>query len=371
MRSSTTFFIGTIFFAGLTASCGKSNKTSSLKGDVQSLLIVASGGFSSCGRGGAEAPNDPRKTALVPFVENLAKTARASGVAKVATAVTCFSQRLIAPTDTIFYVLSSAPSVVRSGSRQEFNQALAAITAEEPSTRTMLIGHSYGGWSVLQQALNLDSRVQITSLTTIDPISAVNCKPVTFLFGDGTSTNTEPGCQTAPADLTAAERLQIKRRVPIWNNYFQTDFQLLHSSAMPEASANTKLNFSNTPLRAHTAIQSDAVIWRELENQIAQASRESASRLFLALGNETAGETTLFATASKNISQIRLCSDLPCSIANSALEFTLHEKQPFSDRNVFRGTARLKILPDLTYTLAGSSSGGETIGAIKVTFARP
>ena len=68
-----------------------------------------------------------------------------------------------------------------------------------------LIGHSYGGWSVMKLALMLLGDYKVEGLVTIDPISPLFCTPSRIL-----SLLPDPGCQEAPTDVSPADRERLE-----------------------------------------------------------------------------------------------------------------------------------------------------------------
>lgn len=113
--------------------------------------------------------------------------------------------------------------------------------------RTVVIGHSYGGW----RAMKLVSSPQFqaysngnTSLVTVDPISKVNCQGPF-----------DRDCRMAPSDFTH-EELSNLHTTSRWLNAVQDLGIVIGSDAMPAAHANLTLSGVN-----HFTISTDPRLW--------------------------------------------------------------------------------------------------------------
>ena len=129
-----------------------------------------------------------------------------------------------------------------------------------------LIGHSYGGWSVMKLAMMLLDKYSVEGLVTIDPISPLSCTPADVL-----SFFSSKGCQQAPSDISATDRDRLKSEISSWAHFYQTQFERLHSSAYVEPHFVRKLSFAaespfyNDP---HALIGRDPRIWKSLADQV-------------------------------------------------------------------------------------------------------
>jgi pimeloyl-ACP methyl ester carboxylesterase len=149
---------------------------------------------------------------------------------------------------------------------QGLRQLIEAEMAAAGTKSVYLIGHSYGGWSVMKLALMMLGHYNVEGLVTIDPISPLSCTPsrILSLFSD-------PGCQRAPADISAADRDRLRTETGSWAHFYETQFERLHSSAYSEPRFVKRLSFSaqspfyNDP---HALIGRDPRIWNSIADQI-------------------------------------------------------------------------------------------------------
>lgn len=127
---------------------------------------------------------------------------------------------------------------------------LTHLASDRPS---LVLSSSWGGWVGLQSAVVAEA----TGLVTVDPIAPFACKPSALvtvgLFSLGQSTPV--GCQQSPR-YSDSDVKTAARTLRFWHHYYQTDFALLHSSALPvsvsaafsaAALSETHLTFSACP----------------------------------------------------------------------------------------------------------------------------
>jgi hypothetical protein len=129
-----------------------------------------------------------------------------------------------------------------------------------------LVGHSYGGWTIMQLAKNLPPEIKIDGFTTIDPISVKECNTAVYasLILGGGNLN---GCQRAPADFTESDLNAIRLRTNRWTNYYQNNFPLLHSGPIVAASNNEKSYYS-MGFEPHNDFLKDESVIQEIINSV-------------------------------------------------------------------------------------------------------
>lgn len=123
-----------------------------------------------------------------------------------------------------------------------------------------LWGFSHGGWVVMNlvsEIKGLNYRV----LTTNDPISVYSC--TAFSFVPSVFTGPEEGCLEPPMDLESKFPV-IASRVKSWINWYQSEFPLLHSGIIPNATENNLRVMDAswwTFTGAHGMIVQDPFVW--------------------------------------------------------------------------------------------------------------
>jgi|GEM_PF-2582604 len=398
-------------FLAVVTGCGSAHRNALLKSEDSILrpMIVVSGGFGSCTRAGGRI--DPRPTSVAVEARKIIADLKTAGFEDVDTAISCFSAALVNPSELIYYVLSNEPSTIYSGSRQEFYNSVTRLAESVPNRITFVAGHSYGGWNAAQVALKLKRSTRIATLTTIDPISPVNCRPGNFLAGgidsDGDG---EGGCREAPTDLSNQDQNQIQDNVGSWSNFFQKDYFRLHSSEIQAASVNQQIRFGTNVRNAHTAIDNDPTVWKSVREGI-MASLVSDSPtplvsptpqaspsplvtpstpppqtapdgdLFVLLGENTSNTSSveLTVSAGSGVVSIEVCSGLRTACLADPRVVLSFVGQGFiggsgtsggsgAGRAVFRGANALAVAERAPFTILGRNSKGNIISARTVTF---
>lgn len=218
-------------------------------------VVLFSGGFGSCAVMGSTSEIKSSEE-MDRFVEGMREITREDPLE----IRTCYALG----SESTIYVTAAELGVVDLGmTRDDFHNVVrdAARFAGE-SAPIFLWGQSHGGWTVM----NLVSQVgelNYRLLTTVDPISVAECGPV--VFSGGVLTGSAEGCRRAPADLESAYSL-IAERVSLWVNWYQLEFTLLHSSAIPQADQNIQRNFSApwwVPMGSHSMTERDPVMWEK------------------------------------------------------------------------------------------------------------
>jgi hypothetical protein len=120
---------------------------------------------------------------------------------------------------------------------QELLLSLETQLASQNITRVAVLGHSYGGYTAMLVAKALStagSRLKVTSLTTLDPISMDTCQPQNII--DALQQNAKPlGCNQAPSIglkdnyISPADIKRLAANIP-WTNIWQGADIYLHSS---------------------------------------------------------------------------------------------------------------------------------------------
>jgi hypothetical protein len=121
-------------------------------------------------------------------------------------------------------------------------------------SQAILMGHSYGGWVVMSMGAQLTASQAFGQLYTVDPISKINC-----------SIRHPLGCQSAPEDIGAADRVRIANKTTAWHNYYQTNTAHLHSSSISQADTNSLSE------RIHREVDTDPMVWRDVRNGVRES----------------------------------------------------------------------------------------------------
>lgn len=251
-------------------SCGRSTDVSMIQGagvggdgssSPERHLIVVSGGYGSC-------PGSKLAEDSLPW-NGVARVRRAL-VERGETAqfiVTCFGKD-----DFSLAQLGESRQVARRfGGWDDWYRYLEAEIAARPGSRLHLIGHSHGGFlamaSVAELARVWGDRLPVeTSLTTVDPIDYYGCRENEVFWSTVGGLLFEPvaACTRAPAWIASrvpAERLRS------WSNFFQTDFDLVHSGAIRGAT-NWRLPMRHTGPKAHKFTSDDARVWIDVARRL-------------------------------------------------------------------------------------------------------
>lgn len=158
--------------------------------------------------------------------------------------------------------------------------------SQETKTYVYFLGHSHGGGLTMKTLLDwtsLDDRnaaksIEIRNFYTIDPISFEHCSQshmALFRAVYGvipTPLTKDPECTSAPQDL-AADGGTIKSRISgLWINYFQDDFEFLHSSPIKDADSNRDISFEEDGVLnfAHKGILWDKRVWISINATLSQ-----------------------------------------------------------------------------------------------------
>ena len=217
-------------------------------------VTVFSGGFGSCAMMGStsELKSSARMDALVDSI------ARETGEKPIEVR-TCYA----IGSDPIYVSAPELDLIDAAMSRDEFHDVVRqAAQAAGESAPVYVWGQSHGGWTAMNLVASVDE-VNFRTLTTVDPISVVDCSPV--VFSGGVLTGEAEGCRRAPKDLKQAYSV-IAKRTESWVNWYQVEFSMLHSSAIPQASQNIKRTFDASwwvPMGSHAMTEGDPMMWTQ------------------------------------------------------------------------------------------------------------
>jgi hypothetical protein len=144
------------------------------------------------------------------------------------------------------------------------------LSAAGKPARVVMLGHSHGGWLVMDAASKWDDSGDLRYLFTLDPISYTRCSqgalivekamrmsPLGSLFASAE-------CTKAPSDLAPQARQIAAKVSQSWRNFFQTDFPFLHSGPIPGAFANLSYSYKGSRF-AHADVLYDERIWSTID----------------------------------------------------------------------------------------------------------
>jgi pimeloyl-ACP methyl ester carboxylesterase len=214
------------------------------------------GGFTSC-QFNAGAP-DPKNQGLADTFESSLAAVEEVADKEPFTIRGCFT----ADPTRVHYVTSAEPDNVKSAVLGDLAKELGALlTTKTPGARIRLVGHSYGGWTVLSLAKDLDPKLTVDALVTIDPISVRECNAGVLAAGGD-------GCRRAPTDFGVDGLAAIKKRVGNWTNIYQTSDTLLNSGPMNGAD-NDRRDYPVAPFTPHSAFLDDSQVIDKIADVVA------------------------------------------------------------------------------------------------------
>jgi len=220
--------------------------------------LVFSGGWNSCNP-------DAKRTDVYRRAVKLLESRASIGLFYNVVA-TCYK---VNP-DKIYVYSSKTSGKVASSGRNELYRELKAITRNSASQSISLVGHSYGGWLAMKAAINLSSQVTVDGLATLDPISQEDCsikKAISSPYRLFVAIY--KGCVRAPDDINYG---LIALQVKWWDQFYQSNSRLLHSSNISEAHSNHHLDYSYNrvlkPFTAHMEADSDDRAWNVFSDKL-------------------------------------------------------------------------------------------------------
>lgn len=221
--------------------CGSSSEDESklaAADDDSSVLLVVSGGNASCELDGSGMSSPYGMGMYAPFAE-LKSQLESDGI-EVSFLLTCHGAN-----ETVYFISSEDKRSMRVTTLDGYGTEVVHLRNTREPKKIYVAGHSYGGWLAMKALLNFD--FDLAGFYTIDPISRATCSIM------------QPfGCQSAPTDFTTEQREQLKARSNYWENFYQTTTTYLHSSAIPQADQNTKIQ------AGHMAIDSHQTVWSNI-----------------------------------------------------------------------------------------------------------
>ena len=168
---------------------------------------------------------------------------------------------------SIYFTTSEFPNFTQYVAINDFTAKVGQMVGKEANASVHIVGYSYGGWTAMKVAkeIELAAGTNLTSLVTIDPISATNCTPSDFL-GSATG-QLAPGCNEAPTDFGADGLAAIKAKAKLWGNYYQDELNPLHSGSI-DGAENSDISLSEAALTAHLAIVTDTDVRKKIVSAI-------------------------------------------------------------------------------------------------------
>ena len=220
--------------------CGGAGGTSATKGAVTPKpIFVVHGGFFSCKLPWSKPIDGTTFTHAKPLLD----AAAAWSGSAVPYVVTCFGSGH--DTAWIQTDLNTTSTGVPAGTVPDLVAQRAAQLGE--GAEVVMIGHSWGGWLAMSDALKLPETARLRYLATLDPISWQTCPPSTLIsavLGGTPSGGPEAPCTEAPDDL-APEFAAIRQRAAYWGEFYQDQFSYLHSSAIDVADESKHLSYAD------------------------------------------------------------------------------------------------------------------------------
>lgn len=229
-------------------------------------VVVFSGGFGSCALMGSTSEIKSSQE-----MDQLVERLRAETGEEPVQVRTCYALG----SESTIYVTADELDIVDAGMTREGLHRIVRSAADLGGTDTpvYLWGQSHGGWTVMNIVANVTG-LNYRVLTTVDPISVVECGPV--VFSGGVLTGSAEGCQRAPKDLEVSYPL-IAARVAQWINWYQREFTLLHSSEISHADQNIQRTFDApwwVPMGSHSMTERDPIMWAKTVEMTSHDARK-------------------------------------------------------------------------------------------------
>ncbi len=228
-----------------------------LKNGATESTILFSGGWNSCNP-------DARRTDVykraIRFLDMRAKMGVYYNVV-----ATCYKKL----TDKVYVFSSRSKNKLASATHNELYRFLKNTSQTTTSQTISFVGHSYGGWLAMKAATNLSNQLTINGLATLDPISVESCNILKAIRSPYQLIRAVyKGCVRAPDDVNYG---LISLHVDWWDNFYQDNSRLLHSSAIDKAN-NHFLDYSYnrvlSPFKAHMAVDSDDRAWERFSEKL-------------------------------------------------------------------------------------------------------
>lgn len=213
----------------------------------RSLLIFASGGYTSCDNGG------PTGIGMYDHVLSTIQKGQQKSYANFHYIINCLTDAP-PPSGQGQYISDEDPSSRKYADADELLELILSKVDRNPDLEIVLAGHSYGGWLVMYFAENLAGKAKIAGLYTIDPISPKTCGPWGVISGAA-------GCHQAPKDR---DNQLILENTQQWFNFYQNQDSWLTSSEIPDANDNFHIEYRGP----HTQIDSDDRVWSRIQASV-------------------------------------------------------------------------------------------------------
>jgi hypothetical protein len=232
-------------------------------------VTVFSGGFGSCAIMGStrELKSSAKMDALVDSI------ARETGENPIEVR-TCYA----VGSNPIYVSAPELDLIDVAMTQEQFHEVVRqAAQLAGPSSPVYVWGQSHGGWTVMNLVAHVGD-INYRTLTTVDPISVVDCGPV--VFSGGVLTGYSEGCRQAPKDLETLYPI-IAKRTKTWVNWYQVEFTLLHSSEIPHASKNVKRKYDAdwwVPMGSHAMTEGDPMMWTQTTRAVITDARKVSSQ---------------------------------------------------------------------------------------------
>jgi hypothetical protein len=278
-------------------------------------------------------------------------------------------------------VTSDEPEVVKLGIRQDFYDAVEKLAKSGGPRVTHVIGHSYGGWNAMQLVKGANSGLTLASLTTIDPISPVNCRPTNIMINNDPNEAGQTACKEAPSDVTISERLGIAKKAGSWNNFYQTENITLHSSAMPEAAVNRLVKNDSGTGNAHIAISNNSIVWDSVMRNVADSLKPIAAKPIIAdrdiflqlLDSQEDNLAEIIVAGRDDLTRVHIClgTRAECIVSDRvALDFEMKATVQIPLRRTFNSLKPLAMTSASTFTLIGRPADDKIVSAQSFRLAR-
>jgi hypothetical protein len=231
----------------------------------ESVLVVGSGGWMSC-RQGIES-----QFIASQFTNLLTNLRIQFPDTQFDELLTCSSGLPAANGTRPVEYLYRSGGICRHGQVSSCRLADLVRELAPVGTKIFMIGHSHGGWHVMQAAAKLGA---VDGLFTIEAISAAECDTRAYLRNRGRRLFTqlgrvEPGCRRAPTDVDTMSVFYATNGN--WYNHHLSEGQdrgHLHSSA-----AQGAINFAYMTEggdRAHHRLGLDHRVWTQICHAVSE-----------------------------------------------------------------------------------------------------
>ena len=213
------------------------------------------GGYLSCNND-ANAPF--KNSNMQRYLETIQAKLAASGAPKAKYIMSCFGLDV----SRVKYSSSDKPDEVQEALLSDFFNAMDGLITASPDAAVHVVGHSYGGWLGMDFVKRPKVNLALASLTTIDPISKVQCTPA-LVINSVLGSPVNQGCISAPADFSTTDLDTINQRTQSWINYYQTDATILHSGELVGAE-NIKRKYAIGSVQSHIEIAEDPEVSKQI-----------------------------------------------------------------------------------------------------------